>query len=232
MLALFATGRRQGGPGIGKGAALILSPFGVGAASLFLFIKGINHMALSDIALASRALIRIGAAPITSFEDGTVESEIAGALYGPVRDSLLSAYSWSFATGQVALAELDTPPAADFSTAFQLPNDFLRALSAGTGGRGRGLRFRIAGNALHTDSTEALLTYIFRPEEETFPPYFDTALIARLAAEFTIPLTENTSRAEAMYRLAEIEYERARQIDAQQDTPRRLEDFPLIDARN
>ena len=189
-------------------------------------------MALSDIALASRALIRIGAAPVSSFDDGTAESEIAGALFGPVRDALLSAYSWSFATGQVALSELEMPPVADFARAFALPNDFLRALSAGTGGRGRGVRFRVARNAVHTDVEQVLLTYIFRPEEEEFPPYFDAALIARLAAEFTIPVTENTSRAEAMFRLAEREYEQARQVDAQQDTPASLEDFSLINARH
>lgn len=189
-------------------------------------------MALSDIALASRALIRIGAALISSFNDGTAESEVAGALFGPIRDALLSSYSWSFATGQAALAELETPPVADFQKSFQLPSDFLRAMSAGAGGRGRGLRFRVVRNALHTDAQQVLLTYIFRPDEESFPAYFDQALIARLAAEFTIPLTENTSRAEAMFRLAELEFERARQIDAQQDTPGRIEDFSLIDARS
>lgn len=188
-------------------------------------------MALSDIALASRALIRLGAAPVASFNDGTAESEIAGALYGPVRDALLSAYRWRFATGQVTLAELDTPPMADYRRAFQLPNDFLRALSAGTAGRGRGLNFRIARGVLHTNADAVLLTYIFRPLEEEFPPYFDAALIARLAAEFCIPVTENTSRADAMYRLAELEYQRARQIDAQQDTPDCIEDFSLIKAR-
>jgi hypothetical protein len=190
-----------------------------------------NKMALSDVALASRALIRIGAAPISSFDDGTAESEIAGALFGPVCDALLSAYGWSFATGQAQLAELDTPPVADYSRAFQLPNDFLRALSAGSGGRGRGLSFRIARNALHADAGDVMLTYIFRPEEEEFPPYFDMALIARLAAEFAIPVTENTSRAETMYRLAELEFGRARQIDAQQDTPGGIESFSLINAR-
>jgi hypothetical protein len=187
-------------------------------------------MALSDIALCSRALIRIGAAPIASFDDGTAESEISGALFAPVRDALLSAYSWSFATGQIALNRLESPPLADYANAFELPGDLLRTLSAGSGGRGRGLTFRIARGALHTDSDEVLLTYIFRPEEE-FPPYFDAALIARLSAEFTIPLTENTSRADAMYRLAELEFGRARQIDAQQDTPAAIDRFSLIDAR-
>ncbi|MBU0858673.1 MAG: hypothetical protein KJ667_01930 [Alphaproteobacteria bacterium] len=189
-------------------------------------------MALSDIALSSRALIRIGAAPLSSFNDGTAESEIAGALFAPVRDALLSAYGWSFALGQVELSPLAVPPVADYAQAFALPNDFLRALSAGTGGRGRGVNYRIARGALHTNVDAVMLTYIFRPAEEEFPPYFDAALIARLSAELTIPITENTSRAEAMFKLAEMEYERARQIDAQQDTPGRIEDFSLINARS
>jgi hypothetical protein len=189
-------------------------------------------MALSDIGLCSRALIRIGASPITSFSDGTAESEIANALFGPIRDALLSAYAWSFASGQVALSQLMDSPVADYDHAFQLPEDYLRALSAGTGARGRGLNYRIAHGALHTNSDSVILTYIFRPGEEEFPPYFDQALIARLAAEFTIPVTENTSRAETLYKLAEVEFQRARQIDAQQDSPNRIENFSLIDARS
>ena len=188
-------------------------------------------MALNDVALCSRALIRLGAAPITSFNDGSAESEIAGALYGPARDALLSAYPWSFAMGQMVLGALMTPPVADYQRAFQLPNDYLRAISAGVGGRGLGLHYRIARGALHTNAESATLTYIFRPEEEEFPPYFDSALIARLSAEFCIPVTENTSRAEALFRLAEGEYARARQIDAQQDSPSRIENFTLIDVR-
>lgn len=188
-------------------------------------------MALNDVALCSRALIRLGAAPITSFADGTAESEIAGALYAPVRDALLSAYAWSFATGQVELSALLTPPVADFTNAFQLPVDFLRAISAGQGGRSRGLRYRIARGALHTDAGGVILNYIFRPEEEEFPPYFDAVMISRLAAEFCIPVTENTSRADALYKIADLEFARARQIDAQQDTPGGFENFSLIDVR-
>ncbi|MGZ9109343.1 MAG: hypothetical protein ACXW4B_11055 [Micavibrio sp.] len=188
-------------------------------------------MALSDVALCSRALIRLGAAPITSFDDGTAESEIAGALFGPVRDSLLSAYGWSFATGQVALNRLQDTPVADYQNVFQLPADFLRAMSAGAGGRGRGLNYRITRNVLHSNADDVTLTYIFRPQEEEFPPYFDAVLIAKLSAEFCIPVTENTSRAETLFRLADSEFQRARQIDAQQDSPAQIEDFSLIKAR-
>ncbi|MBX2834761.1 MAG: hypothetical protein KTR28_07300 [Micavibrio sp.] len=188
-------------------------------------------MALSDVALSARALIRIGASPITSFSDGSAEAEIAGALYDTTRDALLSAYPWGFATGQVALTQLESTPTADFKYAYALPNDFLRALSAGNGARGRGLKYRIAGGQLHTNAAEVTLTYVFRPDESEFPPYFDAALIAKLSAEFTIPVTESTSRAETHHALAEREYERARQIDAQSDTPSAIERFPLVDVR-
>lgn len=188
-------------------------------------------MALSDIALCSRALIRLGAAPVESFDDGTAESEIAGGLYAPVRDALLSAYGWSFALGQVSLNRLESMPLADYDAAFQLPVDFLRALSAGSGGRGRGLNYRITRNVLHTNADAVTLTYIFRPDAEEFPPYFDSVLIAKLSAEFCIPVTENTSRAETLMRMADLEFQRARQIDAQQDSPVQIEDFSLIRAR-
>lgn len=188
-------------------------------------------MALTDVALCSRALVRLGATPISSFTQGTAESDVASHLYAPVRDALLSAYPWTFAMAQVPLIKSNTPPAADYASSFILPPDYLRAVSAGNGGRGRGLHYRITQGRLHTQADAVTLTYIFRPNELDFPPYFDMALMARLAAEFCIPLTENTSRADILHRLAESELARARQIDSQQDSPGRIENFTLIDIR-
>ena len=186
---------------------------------------------LNDIGLCSRALIKIGAKPIASFMDGSAESEIAGLLYGPARDGVLSSYAWSFATAQVKLVRLEATPVADYQYAYQLPNDFLRARSAGSNGRGRGLNFRIFRDTLQTDAEDVVLTYIYRVAEENCPAYFDAVVITRLSAEFCIPLTENTSRADVVIKLADQEFSKARQIDAQQDTPNRIEDFSLIEVR-
>ena len=188
-------------------------------------------MALSDVGLCSRALLKIGAAAIHGFDDATTEAEVASALYGPTRDALLSAYPWSFATGQAALNRLVDPPVADYAQAFQLPDDLLRVLSAGHEARSRGLEYRIAERRLHCNAAAVVITYLFRPAEVDMPPFFDQALIARLAAEFCIPLTESTSRADSLARIAEQELRRAKLIDAQQDVPPRFEDFSLIDAR-
>ncbi|MGE5545579.1 MAG: hypothetical protein ACM33T_01680 [Solirubrobacterales bacterium] len=189
-------------------------------------------MALSAIALCSRALLKVGAATIASFTEGTAESEVAANLYPTVRDALLSAHPWNFASGQATLPRLAAEPVADYAYAFQLPSDFLRALSAGVAGSGQGLAYRITEARLHCDCDEVVLTYVFRPDEAAFPPFFDQVLIARLAAEFCLPLTESTARAELLYRLAEDEFRRAKLIDAQQDVPAALTSFPLVEVRS
>ena len=58
-----------------------------------------------------------------------------------------------------------------------------------------------------------------------------SALVARLAAEFCLPLTENSTRAERLARLADDELRLARLVDSQQSTPAKVEDFTLIEAR-
>ncbi|ANK80083.1 MAG: hypothetical protein TEF_04220 [Rhizobiales bacterium NRL2] len=191
-------------------------------------------MALNRIQLCSRALLKVGASPVTSFEDGTAEAEIAALLYGVTRDALISGHPWSFATAQQALPALTVKPLADFDRAFALPADFLRVLSVGAGGsaRGRGVAYRIHERRLHASAESLNLTYVFRPDETAFPPFFDQALIARLAAEFCLPLTENTARTEALSRAAEVEFARARSIDGQQQTPQAIENFALIEARS
>src|SRR3546814_8779423 len=90
---------------------------------------------------------------------------------------------WSSDVCSSDLPLLAASPSADYDHAHQLPGDFLRALSAGAAGEGRGLEYRIAERRLHSDSPAVVLTYIFRPAESEFPPFFDQTLIARLAAE-------------------------------------------------
>ena len=189
-------------------------------------------MALTAIGLCNRALVKLGTAPIGGFSDGTAEAETAGALYEATRDGLLSAHPWSFATSQATLARLPDAPLADYGCAFALPADFLAALSAGGPGAGRGLVYRIAGQSLQTGSEAVVLTYIARPDESEFPPFFAAALVARLAAEFCLPLTESATRSTALYQLADQEFRRARLIDGQQDTRSGFERFSLIEARN
>jgi hypothetical protein len=188
-------------------------------------------MTLSAAGLCAQALLRLGAQPLSSLDEGTSEAAIAAGLYPLARDALLSAHSWSFAMRQARLARLDMTPLADFRAVFALPDDFIRALSAGHQGRSQGIAYRVQGATLLADAEEAILSYVARVDEAAFPPFFAQALVARLAAEFCGPVTENAARAEALFRQADAEFRRARMIDATQDEQPRLDDFTLIKAR-
>src|SRR5690606_6045562 len=96
---------------------------------------------------------------------------------------------------------------------------------------GRGLAYPIAERTIQADADAVVLPYGFRPAEAAFPPFFDQALIARLAAEFCLPLTASAARAELLFPLAAAEFRRARLTDAQQDTAPGLERFPLTEVR-
>jgi hypothetical protein len=186
---------------------------------------------MTSIEICSTALLKLGAAPITSFSDGTAESDVAARLYPVTRDGLLAAYPWSFTIAQIALTAEAAAPPADYAHSFALPAGCLRVLSAGIGLAGRGLDYRIQGNKLLADAKSLTLTYQRLVPESEFPAFFNAVLITRLAAELCLPLTEGTSRAEGLYQLAAAELRLARLLDSQQSTPRRVEDFTLIEAR-
>lgn len=188
-------------------------------------------MPLSDIELCSAALVKLGARGISSFTDGTAEADVAGTLYEIVRDGLLGTHPWSFATAHSELVLSASTPITDFEYAFDLPADFIKALSAGDDSRSRGAVYQVIGREVHSNYEELTLAYIKRPDEADFPAYFVSALVNRLAAEFCLPLTENASRSDLLFKLADTELKLAKLIDSQQDTPPRVEDFTLIEAR-
>ncbi len=182
------------------------------------------------IGLCSRALVKCGSGPISSFDEGSAEAEVANALYAGRRDGCLAQHPWSFAKAQATLARLAASPLADYEHAYQLPTDYLRIISAGETA-GRGLDYRILEGRLHTDADQVVLTYIFRQAESQFPAWFDQMLVAYLAAEFCLPLTENASRAELLWRQAEMEFARAKTLDSQAQPAQAIEHFPLVEVR-
>jgi hypothetical protein len=188
-------------------------------------------MPSSDLDLCSAALVKLGAQPITSFDDLRAEAEVASRLYPIVRDALMSSHPWCFTLAEAPLVLDPTPAQSEFSYAFFLPADLLRTISAGVSGRSRGLLYRVQGGRLRANSADVVLSYQRRASVGEFPAHFTAALVSRLAAEFCIPVTENTSRSEILHRLAAAEAQLARLLDSQQNPPRVLDDYTLLSAR-
>lgn len=185
------------------------------------------------INIASKALIKIGAEPISSFNDGTSESLITANLYENCRDRVLSAYPWSFASTQQRLTHAKEVPIADYQHAFYLPADFLRMLSIGDAHSksSKGISYKISNNMIHCDQSTIIINYIYRLDEASFPAFFTSLVINALAAEICIPITENTARAELFQKIYQNEIAKARLLDSQQQTPNAIEDFALINVR-
>lgn len=195
-------------------------------------------MALSDVALCARALVMIGAAPISSFEEEGAEAEIARMLYPAIRDGMLAGYPWRFAAKGAWLSRLSSDDGGDGDDGarrggmalFALPRDFIRLLSLENGG-GKVAAFELRDQAVLVAGESARLCYVARLPEGSFPAWFDLALMTRLAAEFCLPLTESSTRAEYLFKRAEDQLRSAKLADAQQSTPQAIEGFSLIEAR-
>lgn len=166
-------------------------------------------MALTNIGLCNRALLKIGIEPIHDFDSKNPQTIVANMLYGSSCAALLSSYPWGFATAKEKLHRIDEGTNTKYKFQYRLPESLLTVLSAN-----KLEDYKVSGTSLYADAEEVRLTYIFRPQEMNWPPYFDQAAISRLASEFSLPLTESLSRTAALRRIADKDFATARLIDA------------------
>lgn len=89
-------------------------------------LDGIAQATTSETDLCNDALGQIGANPISSLDDGTINARRCMIFYPQLRDSLLRAYKWKFALVRVQLPQRPTPPVFEFAYAYALPGDCLR----------------------------------------------------------------------------------------------------------
>jgi hypothetical protein len=176
----------------------------------------------SIVAICNAALIRIGAATITSLTDDSREARACNVRFADVRDEVLRAHPWNFALKRVALAELAETPAFGFAKAFQLPTDCLRVLELDTSDLGA--EFRIENGKLLTDESAVKILYIARIEDPNlYDPLFSNALSYRLAAELAYPIANSTALTDTMFQLYQRALAQAKTADAQESSLDRIE---------
>jgi hypothetical protein len=76
----------------------------------------------TDIKICSDALLMLGANPISSFTEGTDESNICDRLYPDIKIRTLTMYDWSFSFKKTQLARLVTTPTNEYKYEYQLPS--------------------------------------------------------------------------------------------------------------
>jgi hypothetical protein len=172
----------------------------------------------SDIEIANRALIKLGADTIIDFLDPTKSARTTNGMYAIVRDSELRAHRWNFAMKRVELPALVDTPAYGFKFLYQLPDDCLRIdmvndsylghVSLGTDYRdAEVLPYAIEGRRILADFPAPLkFRYISRVTDST---QFDALFVESLACRLAMEMAETLTQSPGKRKLAHDEYRAA-----------------------
>ena len=177
----------------------------------------------SAIDIASRALVLIGAEPITSFDSSSTEALVATNMYEDTVRATLAASRWRFATDQAELNQLSDTPTGRFDLAHQLPSNLL--VLHGVTINDRLIDYTVYGDKVFSDSTTTdtlIADYTYRATEDNFPSYFSLALEYSLASIFATSIARDDGLMQVIETKAQQLMAKARNLDAQQQTTRKL----------
>jgi hypothetical protein len=203
-------------------------------------------MAAGDSALTicSDALLLLGAAPISSFNEGTDEANVCDRLYPDVRDSTLQMYPWAFSMKKVQLARTVNTPVNEWLYEYQLPSDRIGPPRAAFDSAQPGARpfqaWEIYGDKFLTNEEKVYIDYQYSIAEGNMPVWFVQLLKYQMAWHLAEPITDQISKTDYWKTIAMGSpgennrggYMRtAMNIDAQGNTPQSIEDYSLIAVR-
>ena len=177
----------------------------------------------SAIDIASRALVLIGAEPITAFGSSSTESLVATNMYEDTVRATLSSARWRFASEQAVLAAVGSDPTGRFDKAHQLPTNVL-VLHAITVNDNL-VNYTVYGDKVFSNVTASdtvVADFTFRQVESEFPSYFSLALEYSLATIFATAIARSATLAKLMNEQSTLLMAKARNLDAQQQTTRKL----------
>lgn len=174
----------------------------------------------------------MGGSPITSFTDGSVESDVCDAMYEDVARASLTNSRWRFATDQAVLNRLSAKPTGRWDTAYQLPANTLSVIALTVNDYPIG--FDTYGDNVYANTTatdQVIADFTFRADEAYWPSYFTVAVEYAMAAVLAISVARDASLAQMMEQKAAMSMAQARNRDSQSQTTKRLDTSRFIAQR-
>jgi len=181
----------------------------------------------SQTDIANLALTKLGAASITTLDEGTYSADVLRSLYAPAVDALLRAHLWAFSRARAVLPQMADTPGFGYAAHYPLPADCLRVLAVGQAvgqaGSGAGMvvpdtapRYVIEGRRILINHSGPLpLTYVRRVEDPNlFDALFVQALACQLALDACERLTQSNTKKQALAQELERTLITARRVNA------------------
>lgn len=205
-------------------------------------------MVTSVLEVYNLAITRIGHEQLSSETENTKAGRLVRLHYPTIRDAILRAHTWNFAIRRASLSALSTTPVFEYLYAFALPTDpyCLKVIRTSYEADGFSssaiygypgmvsygtipIEYRIETinhsgtpvRVLLSNESTMSIEYIARIEDVSlFDPLFVDCLAARLAAELSIPLTDNQAATKTLLEIYQMKLSEARVMDAQEGSPR------------
>lgn len=163
----------------------------------------------SNIDMASNALLLIGDSPINALS----ESVAASNLYPTTYEYFLSEHPWSFAMKEQYLSRLSAAPDPEtgYQYAFQVPTDTIRIWAIFPQ-----VDYRIVGDFVYCSAPKLLARYTYKVAESYLPAHAVKAVEYKLAADFSIAVAEDDTKAQIFERKYQDALQMAMAKDSQQ----------------
>jgi hypothetical protein len=196
----------------------------------------------TDVQICNLALDRIGQAPISSLEAPTTTTEdICARHYDATRREMLRRYVFNFSKKYAILtADVVKVPAFGYSTAYLLPNDFIRLMALGdvtVNDDTPGHLYDLSEGYIFTDSGDApagglQIQYVFDARTVAkYDPLFIKILKLQLAANMAYKFTLKPSIIAGILQEIQDANLAAAAVAGQEKPPRRLERSKLRGVR-
>lgn len=184
----------------------------------------------SDVSICSNALVMLGGAPFSSFDEPKPHVRAAAVLYPSVRDDVLRLHSWNCAVKRDQLAPMAIPPAFDFTQQFALPGDWLRTLQVGR--NGCPIAYRTEGQRILASVDLLPLVYVFRNYvEDSWSTNLIHVMELAMAAKLAYTVTASSSLRDSQRDEYMRELKVAKAIDGQDDPPEEFAAGTFVESR-
>ena len=180
-------------------------------------------MALTKFDICSQALTKVGAATITSFSDGTHESNVCSVMYDTIKKSLLYYTFWNFAIDKQQLNKLsETPTDKKFTSAHSLPGDVIRIKAVIDQNGLPNYTYRKEGQKIFSSLDTVILEYVQNMDETNMPSFFVEALVAKIATEINEAITGNGALTNRLANDFQQKLRASRIADGQENPPQNI----------
>jgi hypothetical protein len=179
----------------------------------------------SAVDISNQALVMLGASPIVSFEDKTIEANALKVVYGPAKEQILRSYPWRCAMKTATLAQLeDAPISPDWAFAWAWPEDAIRIVRIFEGQypHNEWPEWEVRGRHIYTKRAGVIAEYVYDVPEPYLDAHVEMALAAKIAVDLSYTLTASNAREQGLNSLFQLKIQEARTTDRQEASHKRF----------